>query len=76
MTEIDKIASSVSRRAGAHRLEMLAKDLTDTIWYVIGPPGMVKSLRMVLEASRVDADDIRKEEFIATEANPRPNNTL
>jgi len=45
---------------------MLSKYLTritSAIYYVTGPPGMVKGLRTVLEVSGVDRDDIRTEEF-------------
>ena len=46
--------------------DMLAKYLTgisSAIYYVTGPPGMVKGLRTVLKATGVDDDDIRTEEF-------------
>jgi ferredoxin-NADP reductase len=45
---------------------MLARHLTDAaraIFYLTGPPGMVRGLRSMLVASGVDEDDIRTEEF-------------
>ena len=37
--------------------------VTDAIYYLTGPPGMVKGLRTMLLDSGVDEDDIRTEEF-------------
>lgn len=37
--------------------------LTDAIYYLTGPPGMVQGLRTMLLAAGVDEDDIRTEEF-------------
>lgn len=37
--------------------------MTDAIYYLTGPPGMVAGLRAMLVASGVDEDDIRTEEF-------------
>ena len=37
--------------------------LTDAIYYVTGPPGMVSGLRTMLVDAGVDEDDIRTEEF-------------
>jgi len=45
---------------------MLAKYLTgitSAIYYLTGPPGLVKGLRTVLTAAGIDDDDIRTEEF-------------
>jgi ferredoxin-NADP reductase len=45
---------------------MLARHLggmTDAIYYLTGPPGMVHGLRTMLVATGVDEDDIRTEEF-------------
>src|SRR5688572_21508002 len=45
---------------------MLARHLdgvSDAIYYLTGPPGMVKGLRTMLVSSGVDEDDIRTEEF-------------
>lgn len=38
-------------------------DLTTPIYYLCGPPGMVKAMRTLLNAAGVDDDDIRTEEF-------------
>jgi ferredoxin-NADP reductase len=46
--------------------QMLSKYLagvTDAIYYLTGPPGMVRGLRTILAAAGVDHDDIRTEEF-------------
>ena len=46
--------------------EMLArylKDVTSPIYYIAGPPGMVKGLHMMISESGVDERDIRTEEF-------------
>ena len=46
--------------------EMLArylKDATSPIYYIAGPPGMVKGLHMMINESGVDERDIRTEEF-------------
>ena len=37
--------------------------VTEPIYYLTGPPGMVKGLRTMLVGSGVDEDDIRTEEF-------------
>lgn len=45
---------------------MLARHLdgvTNAIYYLTGPPGMIAGLRAMLVASGVDEDDIRTEEF-------------
>jgi ferredoxin-NADP reductase len=38
-------------------------DVTDPIYYLTGPPGMVHGLRTMLVEAGVDADNIRTEEF-------------
>jgi ferredoxin-NADP reductase len=46
--------------------EMLSKYLNraqSPVYYITGPPGMVKGIREVLAQSGVDEDDIRTEEF-------------
>jgi ferredoxin-NADP reductase len=46
--------------------KLLAKYLTgvtSAIYYITGPPGMVKALRTVLQDAGVDDDDVRTEEF-------------
>jgi ferredoxin-NADP reductase len=45
---------------------MLARHLkgaNSAIYYVTGPPGMIRGVRALLKTSGVDADDIRTEEF-------------
>jgi ferredoxin-NADP reductase len=45
---------------------MLARHLNESpapIYYVTGPPDMVRGLRLTLLAAGVDEDDIRTEEF-------------
>lgn len=66
MTDMD--ASHVPWDGERRRIDqkMLAKYLTgitSAVYYVTGPPGMVKGLRTVLKATGVDADDVRTEEF-------------
>jgi len=51
---------------GAIDQAMLAKYLTgiaSAIYYLTGPPGLVKGLRTVLTTAGIDDDDIRTEEF-------------
>jgi ferredoxin-NADP reductase len=38
-------------------------DFSDTIFYVVGPPGMVKTITQILEGLGISRDDIRFEEF-------------
>jgi ferredoxin-NADP reductase len=66
MTEMDKSHLSWDGERGRIDQQMLAKYLTgitSAIYYVTGPPGMVKGLRTLLKATGVDSDDIRTEEF-------------
>jgi ferredoxin-NADP reductase len=66
MTEIDKSHLPWDGERGRIDQQMLTKYLagiTSAIYYITGPPGMVKGLRTVLKASGVDSDDIRTEEF-------------
>ena len=45
---------------------MLAKHLKSAaspIYYLAGPPGMVRAMRTLLNGMRVDDDDILTEEF-------------
>ncbi len=39
------------------------KDAKSPIYYVVGPPGMVKGLQMMLNVTGIDDDDIRTDEF-------------
>jgi ferredoxin-NADP reductase len=66
MTEMDKSHLPWDGERGRIDQQMLTRYLagiTSAIYYVTGPPGMVKGLRTVLKASGVDSDDIRTEEF-------------
>lgn len=44
-------------------LKRVTAGLTNPVYYVAGPPAMVAALRETLERARVDADDVRSEEF-------------
>jgi ferredoxin-NADP reductase len=66
MTEMDKSHLPWDGEEGRIDQQMLAKYLTgvtSAIYYVTGPPGMVRGLRTLLKATGVDSDDIRTEEF-------------
>jgi hypothetical protein len=39
------------------------KDAVSPIYYIAGPPGMVKGLHAMINGTGVDDDDIRTEEF-------------
>jgi ferredoxin-NADP reductase len=39
------------------------KDAKSPIYYIAGPPGMVKGLHTMINGSGVDEGDIRTEEF-------------
>jgi ferredoxin-NADP reductase len=47
----------------AAMLERHLDGVTNAIYYLTGPPGMIQGLRAMLVASGVDEDDIRTEEF-------------
>jgi ferredoxin-NADP reductase len=47
----------------ADMLKRHLSDVTDPIYYIAGPAGMVQQLRSMLVAAAVDEDDIRTEEF-------------
>jgi ferredoxin-NADP reductase len=66
MTAMDKSHLSWDGERGHIDQQMLAKHLTgitSAIYYVTGPAAMVKGLRTLLEATGVDRDDVRTEEF-------------
>ena len=66
MTDMEHSHVSWDGERGHIDQKMLAKYLTDVtspIYYVTGPPGMVKALRILLKSTGVDDDDIRTEEF-------------
>lgn len=55
-----------SGESGHLTKEMLAryvKDLTTPIYYISGPPNMVKSIRQILTETQVNEDNIRTEEY-------------
>ena len=66
MTEIEKSRRPWHGETGVIDKEMLArylKDATSPIYYIAGPPGMVKGLHTMINESGVDENDIRTEEF-------------
>jgi ferredoxin-NADP reductase len=44
-------------------LDRHLKDAASPIYYIAGPPEMVKGLHSMLQAAGIDDDDIRTEEF-------------
>ena len=66
MTEMEKSARKWEGEIGRINKEMLdrnLKDGTSPIYYIAGPPDMVKGLHQMLNTVSVDDDDIRSEEF-------------
>jgi len=66
MAEMEKSHLPWEGERGFIDQKMLSKYLsgvTSAIYYVTGPPGLVKSMRTVLTGTGVDTDDIRTEEF-------------
>ncbi|HKT13281.1 MAG TPA: FAD-dependent oxidoreductase [Terriglobia bacterium] len=66
MTGMDKSSRPWHGETGYINKEMLSryvKDSPSPIYYIAGPPGMVKGLREMLEHAGVDDDDIRAEDF-------------
>lgn len=66
MSEMEKSHLPWDGERGFIDQRMLSRYLsgvTSAIYYLTGPPGMVKALRTVLTATGVDDDDIRTEEF-------------
>jgi NAD(P)H-flavin reductase len=66
MTEMHRSNRSWSGERDLINKEVLARHLKQAvspIYYIAGPPGMVKGVREVLNRSGVDDDDIRAEEF-------------
>jgi ferredoxin-NADP reductase len=66
MTSMEKSHLPWDGERGPIDHKMLATYLagiTSAIYYVTGPPGMVKGLRTLLRATGVDDDDVRTEEF-------------
>jgi ferredoxin-NADP reductase len=66
MTDMDKAKQPWHGEMGFINTEMLSKHLNQAaspIYYIAGPPEMVKGLRDVLNRSGVNDDDVRTEEF-------------
>ncbi len=66
MTGMEKSHRAWNGETGKINKQMLArhsKDAQSPIYYIAGPPGMVKGLHTMLNESGVDDDDIRAEEF-------------
>lgn len=66
MSEMEKSHLPWDGERGRIDKALLAKYVTGVafaIYYITGPPGMVKALRTVLQDAGVDDDDIRTEEF-------------
>lgn len=66
MTSMEKSKIPWQGERGVINKEMLdrhLKDATSPIYYITGPPGMVKGIHFMLKGAGVDDDDIRIEEF-------------
>ena len=66
MSEMEKSHSSWKGEKGVIDAQMLAKHLTDVvspIYYITGPPAMVKAMHAMLRDMGADDDNIRTEEF-------------
>lgn len=66
MTGMENSSRPWQGETGLINKEMLSryvKDAPSPIYYIAGPPGMVKGLREMLEQAGVDTDDIRAEDF-------------
>lgn len=66
MTDMDKSHRPWQGETGLIDQAMISrylKGVENAIYYIAGPPGMVKGLHSVLNSSGVDDDDIRTEEF-------------
>jgi len=66
MTEIEKSQRLWNGEKGLINQEMLSRHLKDAvspIYYIAGPPAMVKGLHEMLNKAGTDDDDIRTEEF-------------
>jgi ferredoxin-NADP reductase len=66
MTEIAKSAlawNGESRLVDADLLKTAARGLAAPIYYLAGPPAMVEGMRKMMNASGIDDDDIRSEDF-------------
>jgi Na+-transporting NADH:ubiquinone oxidoreductase subunit NqrF len=66
MTGMEKSHRPWHGETGMIDKEMLARYLKDApspVYYIAGPPGMVKGLHTMIRESDVDEGDIRAEEF-------------
>jgi ferredoxin-NADP reductase len=66
MTEMQKSSQSWTGERGAINSAMLEKYLkgvASPVYYITGPPEMVKAMHLMLADSEVDDDNIRIEEF-------------
>ena len=66
MTDMEKSCREWNGETGFITTQMLVKyigDLTRPIYYIAGPPAMVKAMRKTLSESGADVDNIRTEEF-------------
>ena len=66
MTGMTKSNRAWSGETGWINKQMLSRHLKDVqspIYYIAGPPAMVKGLHTMLNESGIDDDDIRTEEF-------------
>ena len=66
MTSMEKSHRAWNGETGRINQRMLSRHSNDApspIYYIAGPPGMVKGLHAMLHESGVDDDDIRTEEF-------------
>jgi ferredoxin-NADP reductase len=66
MTGMEKSTRAWSGETGRIGPALLAKHLggaKSAVYYVIGPPGMVKGARAMLNQTGIDDDDIRAEDF-------------
>ena len=66
MTEMEKSHRPWNGETGLINQEMLGRHLkgaADPIYYIAGPPAMVKGLREMLNKAGINDDDIRAEEF-------------
>jgi len=66
MTEMEKSQRPWHGETGLINADMLARYLKDagsSIYYIAGPPGMVKGLHTIVNETGVDDDDVRTEDF-------------
>ena len=67
MTEIERLPQSWKGERGRIDRRMLGRHLEGLpapIYYVVGPPGLVRGLRKMLESAGIDSASMRTEEFV------------